>query len=319
MKDVEILKAYHAKKGLDLGNLIGNRFEIKIRDHEEDAEDNIQKTQDKLNELNGFPNFFGHQRFGSFRPVTHIVGKMITKGDFKEAVHAYLGNPNKMEGEETYLARKAIDNGENYKEALIKFPDYLGFEKAMLNRLAVNEDDYIGALKALPKNLQMMFVHAYQSFIFNRILSLRIKEGLLSNEPQIGDIVVPKDTQGIVDIKNMIVVKETNLEKIKKRIAENKAAVTGCIPGSEPKLADGIMGEIEVKILEEEGVKERNFIVPKIRELSSKGTRRELVAHVKNFNYESKEDSILFEFELLKGCYATSLLREYMKGEMLSY
>jgi tRNA pseudouridine13 synthase len=320
LKDVEILRLYPSKKGLDLGNLIGNNFSITIMDYDaEDVENRIKNIYQKLDELNGFPNFFGHQRFGSFRPITHLVGKMITRGDFKGAVHAYLGKPNGIEGEEAFLARKAIDSGENYKDALLKFPDHLGFEKAMLNKLVNDENDYIGAIEALPKNLQMMFVHAYQSYIFNRILSRRIKEGMLTDEPQIGDIVVPKDVRGSIEIKIMIVVKEANQEKIKKRIAENKAAITGCVPGYEPKLANGAMGEIEAKILEEEGVKEKNFIVPKIRELSSKGTRRALVAQVKDFNFELKEDSILFEFELLKGCYATSLLREFMKGDMLGY
>ncbi len=320
LKDVEILNLYPSKKGLDLGNLIGNRFKINIKDHDSiDVENRIERTKEELKVINGFPNFFGHQRFGSFRPITHMVGKKITQGDFEGAVHTYLGKPDGIEGEEIYAARKAIDDGVSYKDALLKFPDFLGFEKAMLNKLVVDENDYIGALEALPKNLQMMFVHAYQSYIFNRILSRRIREGMLTCEPQIGDIVVPKDPHGNVDIKNMIVVKEANQEKIKKRISESKAAITGCVPGSEPKLAQGTIGDMEAKILQEEGVDERNFIVPKIRELSSKGTRRELVAQVKDFNYEIYEESIYFEFELLKGCYATSLLREYMKGDMLGY
>jgi tRNA pseudouridine13 synthase len=322
LKDVELLKVYHARKGLDLGNLIGNRFQIAIRDYvisEGDAKIMVDETCEKLNELHGFPNFFGHQRFGSFRPVTHTVGKMITHGDFKGAVHAYLGNPIDLEGEDAYLARKAIDDGENYKDALLKFPDYLGFEKAMLNRLVVNESDYIGAIEALPKNLQMMFVHAYQSYIFNRILSRRIKEGLLSLEPQVGDIVAPKDANGSVDIKNLILVKEANLEKVKKRISEKKASITGLVPGSEPDLAKGSQGELENQVLEEEGVVDMNFIIPQIRQLSSRGTRRALVSNVKDLDYEIKEDAVSMNFELSKGCYATSLLREYMKGDMLSY
>ena len=71
--------------------------------------------------------------------------------------------------------------------------------------------------------------------------------------------------------------------------------------------------------MEEEGVISKNFIVPQIRELSSKGMRRELIASVKNFQYDINKDNVKMRFELSKGCYATSLLREFMKTDMLKY
>ena len=35
-------------------------------------------------------NFYGYQRFGSKRPVTHLIGKAILQRDFKKAVELIL-------------------------------------------------------------------------------------------------------------------------------------------------------------------------------------------------------------------------------------
>ena len=39
----------------------------------------------------GIPNYFGLQRFGATRPVTHLVGEWILKRDFEQAVVTYVG------------------------------------------------------------------------------------------------------------------------------------------------------------------------------------------------------------------------------------
>ncbi|MEE9150911.1 MAG: tRNA pseudouridine(13) synthase TruD [Thermoplasmata archaeon] len=322
MKDFEVLEAYTSRQGLCLGDLIGNRFDILIGDieyPESEAEDLVHETLGQLEVLGGFPNFFGHQRFGTVRPITHVVGQRLIEGDFKGAVLAYLGNPVEIEGPKAVEARRAIEEGRSFSEALAIFPKYLGFEKAMLNHLIKNEDDYIGALTALPKNLSTMFIHAYQSYLFNRILSQRIEKGLLSTEPLIGDIVLPVDTNGLPEHKKWIDVTKDNIEKIKKRVAEGKAFISSIVPGAEVKLAGGEQGEIERMVIEEEEVKPKDFIIPQMRELSSKGTRRALVSHVKDFSCEIGYEGIKMRFELMKGCYATALLREFMKNDILSY
>jgi len=165
----------------------------------------------------------------------------------------------------------------------------------------------------------MMFVHAYQSFLFNRILSHRIEKDLLGPEPLIGDIVLPLDSDGLPDHKKWIDVSEDNIEKIRKRILEGKAFISGLIPGADVRLAKGEQGEIERMVMEEVGVEPKDFVVPKMKELSSKGTRRELISPKKDFSYEIEDEGVKMRFELIKGCYATALLREFMKTDMLSY
>ncbi|UCG69149.1 MAG: tRNA pseudouridine(13) synthase TruD [Thermoplasmata archaeon] len=322
LKDFEILEIYTSRQGLDLGDLLGNRFDIIIKGIEVpdlDANKSISDISEELESLKGFPNFFGHQRFGAVRPITHIVGKKIIEGDFKGAVHIYIGNPVDIEGAEAFEARKTFEEGGSFADVLELFPKYFGFEKALLNHLIKKEGDYIGALNALPKNLSMMFVHAYQSYIFNRILSQRIEKGLLTSEPLIGDIVIPMDKSGLPDHKKWIEVTDDNINKISKRVREKKAAISGLVPGSNVMFAKGRQGEIEEKVVEDEGVSPKDFIIPQMRRLSSKGIRREFVSPLSDFVYEIGDGGIRMQFTLQKGCYATALLREFMKTDMLSY
>ncbi len=321
LKDMEVIEGYPAQKRLNLGDLRGNSFDITVKDlecSEAKARMLVEETFEALKTLKGFPNFFGHQRFGAVRPITHIMGKKVMEGDFKGAVYAYLGSPVDIEGAEAFEARSAFDEGVGYAAALKMYPKYLGFEKAMLNHLVKNEDDYIGAIAVLPRNLSMMFVHAYQSYLFNRILSHRIAKGLLKEEPLLGDIVLPLDAQGLPDHKKWIDVSEDNIDKVSKRIAEGKAFLSGLVPGADVRVASGEQGEIEMKVLEKEGLSPKDFIVPQMKELSSKGMRRELISPLGDFNYEI-EEGVRMRFSLMKGCYATSLLREFMKTEMLGY
>jgi tRNA pseudouridine13 synthase len=82
------------------------------------------------------------------------------------------------------------------------------------------------------------------------------------------------------------------------------------------------MGEIEHKIIESEKIDKRDFIIPDIPKISSYGSRHPILASVDNIDFKltndvlNKEKNALnLKFELKKGCYATSLLREFMKAD----
>jgi len=321
IKDVEIKVLYFSRKPIRIGDLVGNKFVIIIRNIDTiDILDKVRATMSLINDNSGFPNFFGIQRFGSIRPVTHLVGKYIIKGDFKKAVMTYLANPQLSEKNETYMLRQKLEEKHDFAEALKTYPDYLGFEKAILNKLVKNPDDFAGALEVLPRNLLTMFVYAYQSYLFNRVLSERIERKFFLNKAMIGDIVYP--VRGGQVEKKPIVVKESNLEKINKQILKNKAVVTGVLFGYKTVLSEGEMGEIEKNVIEEEKLDEKDFIVTKIPYLSSKGSRRPLVAVADGMEYDLIEDelnpgkkALQLKFKLRKGCYATSFLRELMKAD----
>lgn len=322
MADVDILDVFQTNERLDIGNLFGNEFTVGVKDilmPINDAYNESFETGSEILETGGFPNFFGVQRFGVIRPVTHLVGKHITKGDFEQAVMTYVGNPIAGEHEEAFEARKTLQEDRDYAKALVNFPEKLSFEKAVLNFLVKNPDDFVGALGQLPGNLLMMFVHAYQSYLFNRMLSLRMEKGIPLDLPIEGDLVLPLNKYGLPDHKNWIPVKERNLEKVTDQVKRKRAFVSAVLFGTESELAKGEMGEIESKVIDNEGVKNKDFFVGQMARLSSKGMRREVLAPMDVMEIHKTEDSVLFNFQLNKGCYATSLLREFMKTDPVNY
>jgi tRNA pseudouridine13 synthase len=77
LKDVTVENVYTADRGIDIGDLIGNQFEIKVSDLKMGALDIVKDTATQVKDLEGFPNYFGIQRFGAIRPVTHLVGHAV--------------------------------------------------------------------------------------------------------------------------------------------------------------------------------------------------------------------------------------------------
>ncbi|EQD58976.1 tRNA pseudouridine synthase D, partial [mine drainage metagenome] len=90
---VELIEAYRARDGLVLGHHYGNAFDIRIDGIARPAAEAVEvyrRIAEELRTAGGVPNFFGPQRFGEVRPITHEVGRWIVRGDLARAVDAYL-------------------------------------------------------------------------------------------------------------------------------------------------------------------------------------------------------------------------------------
>ncbi len=298
-------------KPIRLGNLVGNRFKIKISDVEGGQKD-IERIIEELR--HGFPNYFGIQRFGSVRPITHLIGKKIVKGDFEDAVWTYLTyGDSKFSG---FEARRKLKETKNLNSALKEYPQSMFFERQMIGYLARKKDDYIGALKQLPESLSKMFVHAYQSSMFNQMVEMRIKNGNNLHIPLIGDNVIPVDIYGGPDQRRIIEVTDYNQKKLEKRCREGKAWVVGLLPGTKSEYTKGYQGEIERKIMNYEKLDFKNFIINNAPEFTSFGMYRPLSQKINDLKWNIDETGCpVFDFWLHKGTYATSFLREIMKSK----
>lgn len=321
IKDMTIENIYSSDRPIKIGELYGNKFEVTVRSINRNIKPKkVQNIATYLEKHCGFPNFYGVQRFGIMRPVTHIIGKHIINGDFEKAVMSYIANPMAGENEDTYKLRDDLEKSYDFSKALQSYPNSLNFEKAILNKLVTEPEDFVDALKELPKNLLTMFVSAYQSYLFNRILSERIRKNIPLNKAIAGDIVLPV-RKNVVDYKG-IMVTESIIEKVNRQVSKNKAFVSGLLVGSDSIFSEGEMGEIEHKIVEKGKIDYRDFIIPEIPYLSSSGSRRSLLALLNKMDWKLDNDelndgkqALILKFELQKGCYATSLLREFMKSE----
>ena len=323
VKDIQLCPVGYLREALSLYYLLGNYFAIKIeaiKIKETTVEKRILQTFKELEVLGGIPNFFGHQRFGTTRPITHLVGRAIVGGHLEEAAMIFLAKPSVHEHPASRQARQELQSTKNFKQALENFPKQLRFERLMLNRLTDKPEDFIGAFQSLPIKLQELFVQAHQSYLFNRFLSERVKHGYCLNKAELGDFVVAVERSGL-PLTNMAkhVTAET-LAIVNKQIKAGKLRVALPIIGVKPKLSQGVMGQIEKEVLEQEQIDVENLQVNQLSRVSGKGGLRAAVVPIKDFKLQKISSSadgndcqVELSFMLLRGSYATVVLREIMK------
>jgi len=294
-----------------LGDLIGNRFKIVVRSVKDG--DKIRQIYEELKEK-GTPNFFGLQRFGSIRFITHEVGLHILKRDYESAFWIYVAKPFEGENEEVRKIREELWNTRDVKYGLRELPKYLRYERNLLQKLREGKSEK-EALLSLPENLKTMFIHAYQSYIFNKVLSARIEEFGTLKVVEKGDWVdfVEFEDGYYSFAEDYVRIHDYNFERIRFLIERRRASLAIPLPGYETELGDDWTSQKIREFLEEDGIKLGDF-KHEYREFSSKGSLRSadlLIEHT-GFKFEIK-DSASFEFFLPKGCYATVFLREFVK------
>ncbi|EDV50674.1 uncharacterized protein Dere_GG14316 [Drosophila erecta] len=178
---------------LKLGDLQGNRFRIALRHIAKEKRDEIEQALQSLKER-GFINYYGLQRFGNSASVpTYEVGVALLKHDYKLACELIL-KPRDSDVEFMRPIREEWWKNRDSAAAAAKIYGEKFIEKKLLDGLAkFGESDYSSALRQIPRNTLMLYPHAYQSLIFNRIASRRIKEFGLKLIP--GDLVYVEQDQ----------------------------------------------------------------------------------------------------------------------------
>ncbi len=319
LNGVSVLDAFSTDSSLRPGGLVGNRFRIVVTDPDlvgQALEDEIARIQGQMEAVGGAPNFFGVQRFGAVRTNTHLVGLKVLNGDFMGAVDEYVGKPRQNEPDAIKEARAAHDRGDPPEDIMDMLPKEYSYERMLLSSLVQYPDEPRRAFERLPATLRRIFIQAVQAYVFNKILSARMEEGLL--DPVVGDTVLPMDGR-FPDRRRWIPVSDFNLPKIQEQCSRDKARVAGPLPGSDIPPMTGRPGEIHDAILEELGLTRESFLTPEMPEIGSKGRFRELVTPVQDLIFEP-EPLPTFSFFLSKGVYATTIMREFMKvGDPMAY
>jgi tRNA pseudouridine13 synthase len=250
-----------------------------------------------------------------------VVGEAIVKGDFKEAAMLFLTQTSKCEHPESIQARSELLSTQDFRKALQDFPRQLRYERYMLSHLSAEPKDFVGAFERLPQKLQELFVQAYQSYLFNLFLSERLKRGFSLNRAEPGDFVVSLDRSGLPIARTGKIVNAESLAQNNALVEAGKIRIALPLIGMKQNPSEGVMGEIEREILERERVEPKEFRVGTRKIMSGKGELRAIVSPVKEFRVQSvvskesisKRLEVGLSFMLLRGSYATMLLRELMK------
>lgn len=298
VKDISINGAWYGNSKVEMGSLVGNRFGIVARDAS-----NCNNIESIMQELQGiFPNYFGEQRFGN-RGINVEVGTAILKGDFESAAMKFLTETQNETNEDAKEARTRLAKELDFKEAMKYFPEYLKYERLMIEYLVKYPSNYANAIRKLPRSISLMLIHSVEAHIFNKSLEERIS----SNEtnPKKGDIVCPENTFGFPDLQNTMEFDS----------AKGRQFVLGNIVGYDTEH----ITETEQKVMEELGITMESFKVQGLNELNSRGTHRVMFAPYKDIRYScNDDDTIGLNFSLPLGSYATVFMDEFIENSKLT-
>ena len=270
-------------KVLSKKEMVGNRFRIKI--------DVASNELAKFNEFDKILNFYGYQRFGSRRPVTHRIGRAMIQKDFVGAVDLLLSFTSEYDRAENTKLRELMSDASKYPEALKTIPKSMDLEKIALKEM-IEHNDPVRALRALPLSIRRFFVQSYQSYIFNHTLSRSLDAGEELFCPQSDDVCYNKNGE---------------LGKF-----ENDPLQRLSVPfvGYSYYKKTRFHYYIE-KILQDEEITHKDFFSKEMQEISSEGGFRNSTIKCEGY---SINDNIV-SFSLSRGSFATIVLREIIKPE----
>ena len=269
------------KKPISKKDMLGNYFEIRISDLN-DPLPSFLGTENIL-------NFFGYQRFGSKRPITHLVGKSIVKGDYEEALEYLLSFSSKYDSKKNNEIRKLISERKSESEVIELLPFSMDIERNLLKQLS-SDSDPKNAIRSIPLALRRFYIQAYQSFLFNKTLSLAHEFEEELSLPTTDDVCFDK---------NSILGK-----------FENDPAQKLAIPLVGHSYYKKSRFDYYIKkILDEELLTPKDFFIKDFQEISVEGGFRNASLNYLNF----KIDGNTIKFQLSRGSYATIMLREILK------
>lgn len=279
----DLTRLGYVERPLTKKAMVGNRFGITVRDCTGDP--GTFEGHDRI------LNHYGYQRFGSRRPVTHLVGRAVIRGDFEEAVRLILSETSPFDAARSNEMRARMADPANRDECLREMPRSMDTERAVLVALRDGGSPRQAFLR-IPLYLRRLYVQAYQSYIFNLTLGEAASEGQRLGTPQDGDVCFDgSDRLGKYqgDPRQRLAVPVVGYSYYKK--TRFNPAISG--------------------ILSREGVAPRDFYLKEMQEVSGEGGFRQ--AMIQCSDYTAKGDRV--GFVLSRGSFATMLMREMIKPD----
>ena len=174
-------------QGQFVGNLAGNRFTLRLRDvHDQRNTADANQVEHCLNawQQRGFINYFGLQRFGTNAAApTHFVGRALLQKQFKSALRLVMLSSHASAASEAGVSARS---GRSRRFA----PHVVAVEAALRNLHPTWWEEFQAAgvvdnipdtvcrdvLHHLPSQMTRLYLHSYQSYVWNRIASQLVSE-----------------------------------------------------------------------------------------------------------------------------------------------
>ena len=306
----------YTRHPIQIGDLWGNRFTILLRDITTDS-DSALESAEQLRDRS-LMNYFGVQRFGLTRPYTHLVGKALVQRDFEKAVRIMLTSTSEYESEELTNIRLQLSESLAPTEKIIDlFPQELYYEKDVMKLLMKHPDKFERAILKIPPKVLTLQVHAFQSFIFNRLISERARLKIPIDAPQVGDFLIKLDeTHSGRD--SWLFVTNSTLKEREQQVVAGEYGLAAPIPGYSTRLPPSSQTDLVKQILKDEDIQLRDFRNAGMRALDAAGGLHLTSIVMTDIETSYSDDGLLVVFSLRKGSYATVVMREIMKNHPIN-
>jgi tRNA pseudouridine13 synthase len=297
IEGVRILSARRHRNKLRLGHLAGNRFRIRVRGVGPEAREQARATLEEL-QRRGVPNRFGEQRYGVLGN-SHRVGACLLRRDYAGAIREIIGNPEQISHPRWRQGAQAFAAGD-LAGALQALPGRFRDERALLQGLQAGQSAEALVL-ALPKKLLRLYLSAWQSALFDRVVAARL--------PQLGTLW-PGDLAYKHDNGACFLVADAALEQ--PRAERFEISPSGPLFGHKLTPAQQRAGALEAELLAAEGLGVEDLRLG--GGLSLEGERRPLRVPLLEASVEVQGEDLWLGFALPKGSYATCVLAEVIKA-----
>jgi len=277
----------------------GNRFLVTLRSLLPDA---VQKVIEALESVrrDGIPNYFDDQRFGSVGFSGEFVAQPWCLGNYERTLWLALADPNEHDRPVERIEKQALR--EKWGDwAALKSSLKQSNRRSIITFLADRPDDFRGAVGRLRVDLRGLYLAAFQSALWNRLLAAWLKRQCQAEQ------LVP------VSLKLGAVPFFNTLDAVQRSELQSTLLP---LPTARIKLEPGPVSDILDSILQEYGLELRQVRVKYPRDsFFSKGDRRAVipVSPITHLlapdDLESGRQKIRLSFDLPRGSYATILVK----------
>lgn len=297
---ISLLYLGHRPEPFTAADITANRFTLVLRSLPESA---VETARGALAEIAvvGLPNYFDDQRFGSVGEAGEFVAKEMVFGRFERALWLALAAPYEFDRADAKREKQTLrELWGRWAECKAKLPR--GHARSLVDYLTTHPADFKGAVVRLRPDLQGLYLSAYQSYLWNRMLARWLEralgaEHIASVELKLGRVPVPV----LVPDERRADWEAITLPLPSARLKPDPSAAWAAVVDDVLKAEGLTLGELKIR-----GLQKPYF---------SKGDRSGCV-HPANLDLAAEPDDrnrgrlkLTLRFDLPRGSYATMLVK----------
>ncbi|MFL5245022.1 MAG: tRNA pseudouridine(13) synthase TruD [Gemmataceae bacterium] len=277
-----------------------NAFRVTLRAM---APNQIPALSESVEEVrrDGAPNYFDDQRFGSVEQGGEFIGRLLVKGKFEEALQLALAGPYEYDRADQKKEKALLlAHWGNWARLMRELRH--GHARILVNYLVSHPKDFRGAVARLRPELRGLYLSAYQSYLWNRMLAEALRtycrpDQLVTVRLRLGDAPMHRG----LDAGQRDKLTELQLP----------------LPSARLKLAADSPALLYVKaVLQEEGLQLDELKVRGVRELFFSRGERAALCRPTRMTFDALPDdrhpgkqAARLAFELPRGSYATLIVK----------